>query len=235
MSTYNKRVLRAASCVCQVLATSATLSGAIALPHSQWRNVLDTARSMQLAHHRGWQHAVRRRQEQLLGELGYLQQSLSWLLDQLQEAIPQKIVPLAGEIYRDLMALADAFEDVQCDVEEHMISITTEAVILDGIDLGRFQIRLDWEQILQPQPYKVVALDPHPAESNASVTHPHVSEEILCEGDGRQALRAALAAGRLLDFFTMVDRLLCTYAPGRGYVELDHWEGLACHDCGSVV
>ena len=33
----------------------------------------------------------------------------------------------------------------------------------------------------------------------------------------------------------MVDRLLGTYAPGRAYVELDHWDGLACHDCGSIV
>ena len=70
-----------------------------------------------------------------------------------------------------MLALEDAFEDVQCDVEEHLISVTTEPVILDGIDLGRFQIRLDWEQLLQPQPYTVVALDPHPAESNR-IGHP---------------------------------------------------------------
>ena len=96
MSTYNKRFLRAASFVCQALAGLAAGSGAIALPRSQWRNVLETARSMEIAHHRGWHYAARCRQKQLLAELEYLQQSLTWLTDQLREAIPQKIVPWQG-------------------------------------------------------------------------------------------------------------------------------------------
>ncbi len=64
---------------------------------------------------------------------------------------------------------------------------------------------------------------------------PHVSDETLCEGDGRRAIHAALAAGRLYDFFTIVDRLLNTYASGRAYVDLDNWFGTPCHDCGGNV
>ena len=45
----------------------------------------------------------------------------------------------------------------------------------------------------------------------------------------------ALAAGRLYDFFTIVDRLLNTYAPGRAYVELDQWHGAPCNDCSGNV
>ena len=235
MSTYHKPFLRAASVICQELTGAAGARRALSLPAAQWRNLVELAHSIKLARSRGWLHATRRRQEQLLAEMSYLQQSFTWLMDQLREAIPEKIVPAAGDVYRDLVSLEEQFTDVQCDLEDHVVAVTTEPVVLDGIDLGRFQIRLDWQELEQSQPYKVVALDPHPAESNASVTHPHVSEEILCEGDGRQALRAALAGGRLLDFFTIVDRLLCTYAPGRAYVELDHWDGLACRDCGSIV
>jgi hypothetical protein len=111
--------------------------------------------------------------------------------------------------------------------------VTTEPVVLEAIDLGRFQIRLSWQRLHDDQPYRVVALDPAPAACNSSVTHPHVNDEILCEGDGRASVRRALAEGRLFDFFTMVGRLLQTYAPGRAHVELDQWEGVRCHDCGS--
>src|SRR5262249_38128595 len=61
------------------------------------------------------------------------------------------------------------------------------------------------------------------------------SSDTLCEGDGHRAVRRALAEGRVLDFFKMVNRLLNTYAEGRAYVELDRWEGIPCHDCGSVA
>ena len=39
--------------------------------------------------------------------------------------------------------------------------------------------------------YRVIALDPHPATKSESITHPHVQDERLCEGEGH----AAIAAG----------------------------------------
>jgi hypothetical protein len=80
-----------------------------------------------------------------------------------------------------------------------------------------------------------VALDPHPAAKDTDVTHPHVQEEQLCEGDGRSAVRAALAEGRLYDFFLLVSQLLHTYGRGSAYVELDHWDGIPCDDCNALT
>ena len=77
-----------------------------------------------------------------------------------------------------------------------------------------------------------MALDPNPAATNEAVTHPHVNDETVCEGDGQARIRRALGEGRLFDFFVMVDRILHTYAPGRAFVELDQWYGRSCHDCG---
>ena len=102
--------------------------------------------------------------------------------DQLRSASPQTI-PTQADLYRDLVALESEFEAVQCDPEEQTISVTTQPIVLEGIDLGRFQIRLSWQRRQGNWSYTVVALEPHPAQSNDSVTHPHVSDEV-CEGDG---------------------------------------------------
>ena len=63
----------------------------------------------------------------------------------------------------------------------------------------------------------MIALDPHPAALNDAVTHPHVSDERLCTGDAGAAIQAALAAGRVFDFFTLVRSVLVTYNPESPY------------------
>ena len=45
----------------------------------------------------------------------------------------------------------------------------------------------------------------------------------------------ALRAGRLLDFFQIVSRILETYNSGSAYVSLSHWNGSPCADRKSVV
>ena len=74
---------------------------------------------------------------------------------------------------------------------------------------------------------------PIPLRSNEDVTHPHVSDEAVCEGDGRVPIRKALEQGRLLDFFVIVRNLLQTYNSGSPFVSLDDWEGIRCADCGA--
>ena len=83
--------------------------------------------------------------------------------------------------------------------------------------------------------YRVIALEPHPAGQDESVTHPHVRDETLCEGDGQGAVRSAPRRGAGTDFFTVVHRVLQTYAAGRAFIDLDDWEGTRCSDCGCGV
>jgi hypothetical protein len=47
-------------------------------------------------------------------------------------------------------------------------------------------------------------MDPHPSSRNNEVTHPHVSGERLCAGDAGAAIEAAIASGRICDFFVLV-------------------------------
>ncbi len=135
------------------------------------------------------------------------------------------------------MALHDEFEEVTFDRRGHTLSVTMEAIELDGVYLGPFEIRLDWEnsQGCQSYNYRVIALDANPAAANDSVTHPHVQDEEVCEGYGHEPIRRALEQGRLLDFFVIVANLLRTYNSGSPYVSLSEWYGIQCPDCGSTV
>ena len=114
---------------------------------------------------------------------------------------------------------------------EQEVRATTAPIELEGFYLGRFEIRLQWERIHQSSAYRVVALDPQPSSQRKEVTHPHVSSEYLCEGEGRLAIRSALDQGRIGDFFLIVLNLLRTYSPGNAYVELEDWDGVSCSNC----
>jgi len=102
--------------------------------------------------------------------------------------------------------------------------------------LIKIQLELKkFSSLYTASPYHVIALSPNPAATDETVTHPHVSNETLCEGDGCVAIRTALEQGRLSDFFTMVRSILTTYNPDSPYVALIDWCGEPCYDCGYVM
>ena len=136
-------------------------------------------------------------------------------------------------IYDELLAIADEFDEWSCDERE--LIIVTEPIHLEGINLGRFEIRLDLQRLDASDPYRVVARDPNPAASSYETTHPHIDNSKLCSGEGRSTIATALREGRLHDFATVVDRILHTYAKGSAYVELANWHGTPCHDCDTSV
>jgi hypothetical protein len=235
MNTINRDYLRIAQQIQMQLLKKPDNCSTVSLPEEQWSRLKATRESMSLAQSRGWQYAARCRQEQILSEIDELYRVLRRQAEQLRTClIPQSVATLI-DLYQDLIALESEFPEVQCDMAAHLLRVTTRPIVLENIDLGPFQICLDLQRSRETQTYRVIALEPQPAQSNPEVTHPHVSEETLCEGDGRRAISSALAAGRLYDFFTIVDRLLNTYASGRAYVDLDHWYGIPCHDCGQTV
>jgi len=138
----------------------------------------------------------------------------------------------------ELGQLQQEFESVDYDKDENTISVVTEPITLEDVYLGPFKILLQIDKLSDLYtscPYYCIALDPHPAATSEDVTHPHVSSERLCEGEGYAAIRAALEQGRLCDFFTLVRSILNTYSPDSPYVRLDEWNGTACYECGYVT
>ncbi len=204
-------------------------------PTDLWQQCLRLAASVELAAQLNWRHAAHCRQVDLFRSLAKLAELILRWSEEVRAAAQSKPIAKIPELYRDLIALQSDFAAMEYDADLRVLTVTTEPIVLEDLELGPFQIRLDYRHLHDPQPYTVVALDPNPAASNSSITHPHVNDERVCEGDGRAPIARALAEGRLGDFFTLVDRLLQTYAPGRAYVELESWTGSACSDCGGLV
>jgi len=151
---------------------------------------------------------------------------------------PVQEVPKLSALVEDLRQLQQEFGKVELDKADNTISVITEPITLEDVYLGPFEIKLDLNRLAElyrSSPYHCIALDPHPAATSDDVTHPHVTGDRLCEGDGAGAIRAALEQGRLCDFFTLARSILNTYSPESPYVLLDDWDGQACYECGYVT
>lgn len=145
--------------------------------------------------------------------------------------------PILGvrDLLGELDQLASEFGEWNYDTPSSELSVTTEPIHLEGIELGSFSIRLRLGQPITQLIGRlcwVQALEPNPASGNSEVTHPHVSGEAVCVGDYGPELARALRSGRVCDFFLMIRSILTTYNPGSPYVSLDEWHGEPCADCG---
>jgi hypothetical protein len=205
------------------------------LPDEHWDLCQRLIRQIDLCTSHNWLHAA-----------GLLKDRLEYALercsDRLRDIGRQAsgygwLAPLqpVREIFQDLTALADEFEGVALDGSSQTISVTTQPIVLEEIDLGAFEIRLHWDRIGERRPYEVVALNPNPAGESSDTTHPHVKGDQLCEGDGQAAIAQALRTGRIFDFFQLVSRILDTYNSSSAYVSLSEWNGSPCADCGAVL
>ena len=163
------------------------------------------------AREHGWSGACRRLVNELRDVVPLVQEQLLHLHARLKAQETIKKVPLPIDLYQDILVLDQDFEKVTWQPEIEELSVKTDPIVLKGIDLGPFEIRLEIGSLDRPQPYRVEALDSNPAAVNEDVTHPHIQDEVLCEGEGRTAIRAVLREGRLLDFFTVVSQVLHTY------------------------
>lgn len=226
--------LRAASRIHQSL-QAARQDQLPALPQSAWQALQAVHGRLKLAIDRSFTAAA----TQLRGEFGYAALTLTRCLEECRgNGFSRQygaVVSSVGEIYRELLALEQEFDNLQIDLQARTMSVVTEPIVLEHVDLGRFEILLRWDRPDDELIYDVVALDANSASTDSDITHPHVREQQLCEGDGRLPIRLALLQGRLLDFFVLVRQVLNTYNADSAYVQLDRWHGRGCPDCGLVV
>ncbi len=168
----------------------------------------------------------------LLRLLSNFRERMTEIEDELKALFKPLMRSSLGNIYTDICVLEEEFNDVEFCFSKKLISVTTDDIRLEGIELGRFQIVLGWNLLDDPFPYFIEALDPNPAASCSSTTHPHIQNTRLCEGEGQVAIRAALDQGRFLDFFIMIRQILETYNEDSPCVKLSDWHGINCNDCG---
>jgi len=184
---------------------------------------------------RTWRAALPRALEELERTCGALSLQLKSIADMARQRKTPRPRASLKDILGDLDALVDEFPDVRWDLKAKSLSVVTEPVQLNDVALGRFEILLEYRNLGRTRPYRVIALDPHPAAGESGTPHPHVRHDDLCEGDGRAPIQLALRQGRFYDLFVLIDQILKTYNADSAYVPLSRWEGTACPDCGSVV
>lgn len=204
-------------------------------PVSSWERLARWNRQLAIARFRGWSLAEQRAQRLVSTQIEQLRRELAAFARNSMPPKPQ--IMGVRDIYGDIMALYDEFEEVALDGKDLGLSVTTPAIELEGVYLGPFKIVLEWDipRSYRPFRYRVVALEPNPAASNEGVTHPHVQDESVCEGDGRHSIQLACEQGRILDLFNIVSHLLETYNADSPYIALSGWNGLPCQDCGTAM
>jgi hypothetical protein len=176
----------------------------------------------------------------LMADLPRHIQALVQGVAEAQAALPQPMSssPSVQDLAAELRAIEEEFGALTVYWKEQAIGATTSSITLEDVYLGPFEIRLCWDRLergLNFHCFAVIALDPHPAEVDEEVTHPHVKNRKLCPGDAASALRKALVQGRLADAFCLMNSVLREYNPGSPHVRLSDWTCKTCHDCGCCV
>jgi len=198
--------------------------------------ILKDAHLYEAAIQRNWQAAAKKIQTRTCRNINDLSFEIHTLKSHLDYEIGKP--PTVADILGELMQLEDEYGQLRYNWKEKTLSVVTDPIVLEDVALGSFEIRLCLDrigQLYRDSPYYVIALEPNPAGSSEDVTHPHVSGERLCEGDGHLLIRKALEQGRLCDFFNLVIGILNTYNPDSPYVALSEWDGYSCYDCGYTM
>jgi len=174
----------------------------------------------------------------LLTAVHALQAEVGRFLGQNAQVRRESTSPSLFTVIEELTQLQDEFEHVEILPEKGLIVAHTEPIELDEVMLGPFAIKLHVRRLENRTDsgcFDCTALDPNPAASNESVTHPHVQSSALCAGDATAAISHALKQGRINDAFCLIRSVLQTYNPHSPYVALDSWCGSPCPDCGCSV
>jgi hypothetical protein len=199
------------------------------------RVIRSTCRLLQQVAVRGWTNARSELVETLTSRL----YALSSLTDRSAEEIGKRFEAPAkpADLLAELAQLEDEFGVVNVDWKGGCVSVTTDPITLDDVDLGEFAIELHWDRLGQPgsRCFDIVAVDPRPAASDSSVTHPHVRDRTLCAGDAGFNIGQALEQGRLVDAIQLVASVLRNYGRDSPFVHLDEWYGEPCRDCGRAT
>ena len=116
----------------------------------------------------------------------------SYYLQRFKELVnadeTETVLPNYSDIFAELSQIEQEFGGIKFDSNEKTLSITTEPITLEDISFGPFEVKLfigQMGRLYTDSPFRVIALEPNPAGNDSDVTHPHVSAERLCEGDGQ--------------------------------------------------
>ncbi|MCA9223107.1 MAG: hypothetical protein KDA71_22465, partial [Planctomycetales bacterium] len=139
--------------------------------------IQQTCRLLRKCMYRQWHHAAKLKRNELIRRLAYLGSIVTRLTADLTvRTNPQ---PSARAIQAELHEAENEFGEVRFDKRSKTLSVTTEHITLEGLELGRFEIRLNPTAVAANDGLDVleaVALDPNPCSIDELITHPHVND-----------------------------------------------------------
>lgn len=241
----NKSLLKLSFLISQKLASleknmSVELLERLSTLAGHFKELTTEARRIALALNRNWLFAAKTCQENLiriLDEIPFNVETIKQLADTNKSDNSANVT--VSQVFEELKQIQQEFDGFNFNKERKTLSVTTKPITLEDVYLGPFQIELHINKLAKlykESPYFCIAIEPNSAANNNEVTHPHVSGNKLCEGEGYVAIKTALEHGRLYDFFSVVNSILNTYSPDSPYVSLDDWLGGAdCYDCGTGI
>lgn len=209
----------------------------IVLPEFVWNDLCALAARLAFVERRRWSTAAAHVLDRFDRTAEQLMRELRVHIHNDRSATPVDEILSLRDIYDELVALHQEFNEVRINLREQRLSVVTEPIVLEDVELGRFEIALQLNKLggSGRLPYQVVALDPNPSPQDYETTHPHVNCNALCAGDGSAPIRNALRQGRIWDFFVLVRQVLETYNSGSAYAQLSHWNGCKCACCGETA
>lgn len=233
MTSEMRRLARVTAAIREQLCLTKRTAAAPQLPTALWDECQLLKGKIEMAQRHGLILAECRLRKSLLATVQRLKAKLDEAIRILGNEASRPAIS-GQDIVADLQALETEFDDVKFSTKACTVSVMTDCIVLEGIDLGRFEVVLDWRADFEDGgAFEVIAIDGNPAAGDEDTTHPHVQNRSLCVGDGRVPIRNALSEGRLFDFFVLVHQILHTYNPGSAFVSLDDWHGMQCPECGS--
>lgn len=149
-----------------------------------------------------------------------------------------KNYPTQSDLIEDLKAVKEEFGDLLYDQEESCLVVYSEDIIFDDVNLGSFELRISIN--LRDSSATVVARTPNYPIGDEVTTHPHIQDDNMCLGEGRDQFYDAIRQGRVLDAFITLNSILINYNPGSAYVKIKDWDEnsddyINCGDCGYSV
>lgn len=164
------------------------------------------------------------------------------------------IALIESDIYRDLKALEDTFDNVE--IEDDVIKVMTPIVKIEHnekeYEFGPFYMIYNYRYFgsITDSCKPEITTNRGSKRSVNGLIHPHVkgSGPNLCIGDTNVALNAAVKMGDVFGYFTMVYSILRTYNSESPYENIEKWaidicescgtrttSGRKCHSCGRIL
>ena len=111
------------------------------LPECEWQRLLSVQRGLEMSRVRGWTASVprlRRQHASLVRTVVSHLEARQRVLDEMRDRRP---VASVRDLIADLAALETEFGGLSINLQKKTFAVVTPSVVLEGIELGRFEIQ----------------------------------------------------------------------------------------------